>query len=251
MQDVDRLERALIDLVNSIDQTLETFTRNLEAKVGAFQNTLGYIDAYDPSDSNDQSNHFLSEGRADEVRAMLNGFLTTAKEAASYAKSLKHDNYNTRVEQVNKVQPSIERYEANYLKARELVRMPKAATKDSTLTKIARETLAGYDYVGKIERMVINSDKVKRSEETSETQYDDANVSLSGTITLTGTKTTYFYEWEQFQATTAEPVGDKYFLFYNTFKYFTSGASTTPLNKWIVSGRLQGSEIPKANINKD
>ena len=99
--------------------------------------------------------------------------------------------------------------------------------------------------------MVINSDKVKRSEETSETQYDDANVSLSGTITLTGTKTTYFYEWEQFQATTAEPVGDKYFLFYNTFKYFTSGASTTPLNKWIVSGRLQGSEIPKANINKD
>ena len=97
-----------------------------------------------------------------------------------------------------------------------MVRMPKAATKDSKLMKIAKETLASYDYVGNIERMVINSDKVTRSEETSEIDFDDADVSLSGTITLSGTKTTYFYEWEQFQVATAEPVGNKYFIFYNT-----------------------------------
>ncbi len=251
IQDVDRLERTLIDLVNSIDQSLTTFTRNLEAKVNAFQDTLGFINAYDPSDSNDQSNHFLSEGRADEVRTMLNGFLVTAQEAANYSKSLKHDNYNDRVAIVSRVQTAIKNYEANYQTAREMVRMPKAATKDSKLMKIAKETLASYDYVGKIERMVINSDKVKRSEETSETEFDDADVSLSGTITLSGTKTTYFYEWEQFQVATAEPVGNKYYIFYNTLKYFTSGASRTPLNKWIVSGRLQGSEIPKENINKN
>lgn len=251
IKDVDRLERSLIDLVNSIDQTLTTFTRNLEAKTNGVSDQLGFFDRLDPSDPNDQSNNFLSEGRADEVRAMLNGFLVTAQEGTSYSKSLKHENYNDRAALVTKVQTTINSYEANYQKAREMVRMPQAATKDSKLTQIAKETLAGYDYVGNIERMVINSDKVKRSEETSEMDFDDADVSLSGTITLSGTKTTYFYEWEQFQVATAEPVGNKYFIFYNTLKYFTSGASRTPLNQWIVSGRLQGSEIPQENIDKN
>lgn len=251
IKDVDRLERTLIDLVNSVDQTLTTFTRNLEAKISGIADQLNYFDDFDPSDPHDQSNHFLSEGRADEVRATLNKFLVTAKEGANYSKSLKHDNFNDRAALATKVQATIDNYESNYQKARKMVRMPKAATNDSKLMKIAKETLAGYDYVGNIERMVINSDKVKRSEETSEMDFDDADVSLSGTITLSGTKTTYFYEWEQFQVATAEPVGDKYFIFYNTLKYFTSGASRTPLNQWIVSGRLQDIEIPKENIDKN
>lgn len=251
LKDVDRLERALLDLANSIDEGLNTFTRNLDAQVRAFQNTLSQINAYDPADPDDQTNHFLSEGRADEVRAMLNRFWTTVREAAGYARALGHEIVDVRIAQADKVKATIDRYEANYLKARELVRMPNAASTDSGLLKIARETLAGYDTVGDIERMVINADKVKRSEETSEAEFDDIDVSLSGTITLSGTQTTYFYEWEQFQVATAEPVKDTFFIFYNTLKYFTSGASTTPLNRWILSGRIQGSEIPGENIHKD
>jgi hypothetical protein len=50
---------------------------------------------------------------------------------------------------------------------------------------------------------------------------------------------------------TAEEVGGSYFIFYNTLKYYTSGSATTPLNRWILSGRIQGSEIPEANIDRD
>ena len=249
--DVVRIENGLADLVRKIDQGLEEFTSQLDHRVGAMENDLSFYDDYDPTDRNQQANHFLSEGRADEIRAELARKLRTAMEAASFAQKLSHDSYDQRVALVNKVQATADRYEANYQKARELVRMPKAATKDSKLTKIAKETLAQYDYVGEIKRLVINTEKQHRTKETSEEKYDDIDVSLSGTITLTGTKTTYFYEWDQFQVATAEPVGDKFYIFYNTLKYFTSGASTTPLNRWIISGRIQSSEIPPENINKN
>ena len=144
-------------------------------------------------------------------------------------------------------------YEANYEKARGLVRLPKPASTNTDLIEIAKETLANpkYDYVGDIERLVINAEKVSRTKKTSEASFDKIDVSLSGKVTLSGTETTYFYDWDQFQVATAEPEGGKYYIFYTTLKYFRSGASTTPLNKWIISSRLQGSEIPKENIDLD
>ena len=141
-------------------------------------------------------------------------------------------------------------FEKSYEKAQSLARMPEAASKDKKLIKIAKETLANYDSVGDYKRIVINADKVHRSKETSTTKFDDIDVSLSGDVTLTGTETTYFYEWDQFQVATAEPKDGRYYIFYNTLKYFTSGSSTTPLNKWILSGRIQGIEIQEENIDK-
>ncbi len=173
-----------------------------------------------------------------------------AAKVAQQAKPVESPLYQKRLALVKEVQATAALYEANYQKARALVRMPKAATQDGKLTAIAKKTLAGYDYVGDIKRLVINTEKAHRTKTTSEAKYDNVDVSLSGTVTLTGTKTTYFYEWDEFQVATAEPVGDIHYIFYSTLKYFTSGASTTPLNKWIVSARMQSCEIPEANISK-
>ncbi len=158
--------------------------------------------------------------------------------------------YRERLTLVKEIEAVTALYEANYQKARRLVRMPEAATDDPELVDIARKTLANYDYVGDIKRLVVNTKKVHRSKETSEDEYDDVDVSLSGTVTLTGTRTTYSYEWDEFQVATAEPVEDAHYIFYTTLKYFTKGDSTTPLNKWIVSARLQSCEIPEENIAK-
>lgn len=250
LNDVDRLERSLIGLVRSIDSELESFKTNLVNQVPHIRSLLAAFGEYDPASEDDQINHFLGEGRADENRAMLAEHKQTVEEIVQFSKLLKDPAESERVALASEVQSTIDTYERNYQKARELVRMPAAASKDSKLTAIAEDTLANYEYVGKIRRLVINADKAHHSEETSEQKFDDASVSLSGTITLTGTKTTYFYEWDQFQVATAEPVGAKHYIFYNTLKYYTSGDSTTPLNKWIISSRIQGPEIPEANISK-
>ena len=58
------------------------------------------------------------------------------------------------------------------------------------------------------------------------------------------------YEWDQFQATTAEKVGDVYYLYANTFKYYYSGDPRTPVKVWILNRRFQSSQILKENIAK-
>ena len=120
------------------------------------------------------------------------------------------------------------------------------------LLRIAKATLANPSHeTGDIIRMVVNSDKVTRESETSEMDIDDVDVGLSGKVKMSGTQTTTRYKWEQDQVATAEPVDKEYFIFYNTLKYYTAGGTTAPLNRWILSGRIQGNEIPKKNINLD
>ena len=250
-KDVDRLERSLQGLAQNIDAELKAFGQQVNLIAAQLQNDLPNYRQFDPNDPADQANHFLIQGRADEIRQKFAQDLTTAQEIAHYAQLLKDPSYEQQVALVKDIQATLDLYEANYQKARRLVRMPKPASQDTELLTIAKRTLANYDYVGDIKRLVINAPKTHRNKETSEEKYNDIDVSLSGTVTLTGTKTTYHYEWDEFQVATAEPVDDTHYIFYSTLKYFTSGASTTPLNKWIIGARMQGCEIPAENIHLD
>ncbi|MBO0333876.1 hypothetical protein J0X12_09635 [Sneathiella sp. CAU 1612] len=253
LQDVDRFDRYLREVVSNIDNSVHSFTANLTHTVQFESENLAFYDNLDPTDPQQQMQHFLVAGRADEIRQEIAKKHLLVSEAAEYAQLLKHDNYEERVALLARIEDVANKYENNHKRALELVRMPKAATTDSDLTDIALNTLKNpkYDYVGEIKRLVINTDKVRRSKKTTEAEFDKIDVSLSGTVTLSGTETTYFYEWDQFQVATAEPVEDKFYIFYTTLKYYTSGADRTPLNQWIISGRIQGSEIPEGNINLD
>ncbi len=214
------------------------------------EQTLNRIAGYDPNDPNHQSNYFLGEGRSTEMIAQLEAVRTLAEEGAMFSRLLGDKDKQARREAMaKKAQQTLARYQDKRHQALASVTMPKAASTDASLLKVARETLAKKKYgVGPIERMVITAPKRSLSKETSEEEFDSVDVSLDGTITLKGTKTTYHYEWEEFQVATAEREGDKYYIYYNTLKYFTKGASTTPMNRWVLSKRFRGNEILKENI---
>ena len=248
--DVDRLERSLIDMVKQADQELELFKLNLNTQVSHIEQGFEFFEGFDPTIKEHRAKHYIGEGRADEVRNRLATDQQVLTEAVQFSKLIKAPEYDERVAMLDRITSIQEKYESDHEQARSLARMPEAASKDKKLIKIAKETLANYDYIGDYERLVINADKVHRSKETSTTKFDDIDVSLSGDVTLTGTETTYFYEWDQFQVATAEPKDGRYYIFYNTLKFFTSGSSNTPLNKWILSGRIQGIEIQEENIKK-
>lgn len=253
IRDVDRMDRYLREVVSKIDNEVKIFSANLTHTVQLEADSLSFYDGFDPSDRQQQAQHFLSEGRAEEVRKKLAGTHLLVSEAAEYANLLKHDTYEERIALLTRIEEVMERYEENYKQARKLVRMPKPATTDGELIEIAMATLKRPEYtdVGEIRRLVVNTEKVHRSETTSEAQIDKVDVGAGGKITMSGTETTYFYEWDQYQVATAEPVGDRFYIFYSTLKNYSSGASTTPLNKWIISNRIQGSEIPAENIELD
>ena len=253
LQDVDRLERSLLGIVNRIDLNLKTFSSNLELSLKDVTEVLSYYDTFDTSDPQHLSKHFLSEGRAEEIRADLSRRMTLVSEAAEFDKLLRRPTQKDKLRLLERVKSTAAAYEKKYQQALKMARMPKPATSDSQLEKIARQTLTNpkYDYVGEIKRLVINTEKVHREKDTSDVKFDKVDVSLGGHVKLSGTETTYHYAWDEFQVATAEPVGGKYYVFYTTLKYFTSGSGTTPLNKWIIGKRIKGIEIPEENIMLD
>jgi hypothetical protein len=114
---------------------------------------------------------------------------------------------------------------------------------DEKLIAIAKEVLANPNYkdINPALRLVINSQRVTRHEK-KEAEIRPGTVSTTATI--------YEWQWDEFQVATAEKVGDETYVFYNTIKYFYKGAPTTPLDRWLLSGRFQGQKILAENIDK-
>ncbi len=250
--DVNRMQRGLKDIASKVSSHIKTLDSNLETNIKMIYSNLSTVDILNPTDALTQTNSFLGKGSAKRVRDSLQKDLDLVTEAMSFATILKND-VSLRKKQIlaDKIKRSMVLYEENHALTLELVRMPKAVTTDSKLLAAAKKTLANKKYgVGQIQHMVINSDKVHRSKTTSQAEFNDVDVSLSGKITLKGTSTTYHYKWDEFQVATVEPDAGKLYLFYNTLKFFTSGDSTTPLNSWVLNKRFQGSEIPKANVHQ-
>ena len=116
------------------------------------------------------------------------------------------------------------------------VRMPAAKSDDTELTAAAEKVLSGERYGYKWDRLVINSGLNSKRETRA---WWSGNTAKAAT-----------YAWKEFQVATAEKVGDQYFIFYNLFHYYSSGDSTTPLNRWILNKRFQSSRILEDNIAK-
>ncbi len=248
-QDVSRLMNGLQQDVRSIDETLKQLEANVQVQVDATEDTLKWFRDLDPTDQQSLENAFLGKGREAESLERLDRELHIVEAGIALDTLLKRETLAQRQALRDVIIQAKTRYRRQRAEALQSVRMPNAASTNAALLRIAQETLAKPKYeIGKILKLVINSDKVARKKETSEIEIDEVDVRLSGDLKLSGTKTTTRYEWEQFQVATAEPADNAVYIFYNTLKYFTAGASTTPLNRWVLSQRIQGSEIPKENL---
>lgn len=250
MQNVDSMMRGLESNVRDLDNSIEQLAANLDLQMEQTSSTLDFYAALDPGNEKDRSNLFLGEGQLAENTAVLDKEIAGISAALAFDEALSRDTAASKQALLSRAQQVRADYISKRQAALEQSRMPEPASEDDELIEIAEETLKNPSYeVGEYLQLVVNADIAHHEKESSELEFDDIDVSLSGDITLTGTETTTFFEWDQFQVATAERVGDKVFIFYNTLRKFTRGGPTTPLNRWLVSARFQGSEILEENVD--
>jgi hypothetical protein len=250
-QDVDRLLSVLSRDVQDIDATLTQFANDIDAGFQQVSGSVAWYDALDPANPAEQTNAFLASGALERSMADFEANRQLAHAIATFDDLLQRPSLAERQEMLER----IDRLENEYLEKRAqaltLVRMPEPKSDDADLLAVATDTLNLDKYeVGEIVRLVINADKRHLEKESTEVEYDKIDVGISGDVTLSGTGTTTRYAWDEYQVATAEPVGDKHYIYYNTLRYFTAGGATTPLIQWILAARIQGSEIPLENIDK-
>lgn len=202
--------------------------------------TAKFFRETDPDDVNHRNNRLTGEGKYDEGLKRLSAAKRTVDLAALYDAESGRANPPDRQPQIAQVDAAITGFKEMFIVALDGVRMPEARSTDDKLHDAVAAVFAKKKYGYAFERVVINAPLKRIKQKTG---------NIRGTV-KSATVTMYEYVWDQFQATTAEKVGNDYYLFANSFKYYYSGDPQTQIKTWILTGRFKSSQILKENIDE-
>jgi hypothetical protein len=236
-QTIQRLKRyAGTDRMRQIDDSLKETRAYLDGQWRVYEGVLEFRASDDPADAGHRANRFLMPGRYEENMAQLQEGLQFVAIQDAYEKTLGSEDDGTLQQRQAALETAIADYDSHFQLALSTQRMAPGIG-DSELEEIAAETLQKPDYGVNLpwQRLEVGK-KAHREEARSE---------ISGNSLVTN-----IYKWDEFQARTAEQVDGKWYIFVNDLKYYYSGASTTPLDRWLVSNRWQAEQILEENIAK-
>ncbi|MCU0863730.1 MAG: hypothetical protein MUC36_08070 [Planctomycetes bacterium] len=226
-----------------LDELSVQLAANVDGAVAEAMRTAEFVAATDPNDRDQVVNRVLARGAFDiQVERLRAGL-----EAVAVARI--HDELAPRSggaavdrqAQQQQLEQALAHLQKLAVTTLDAVRLPAARSTDPKLVAIAEETLKQKDYgVGTVQRMVINTDLVRRERKEGWIR--------PGTVTTT--VSIYHYVWDEFQVATAEPKGDEIWIWFNTLKHYYSGDPTTPVGRWILSTRFESTRILPENVGK-
>ncbi len=125
-------------------------------------------------------------------------------------------------------------YRAKVDAASSVRKLPKNVGNEA-LHKIALEVFKDKKYgVGKVNKRIVNSKPVSRDRVEHK--------EFAGRIE------TIVRQWEEFQVTTVEEEGGKYFVYINNLAKFSRAPNPTPIDRWILKQRFKSGEISKDKL---
>lgn len=200
-----------------------------------------------PEDRQEMLLYVLGNGAMESTISGLEESLEAVKLGRFLDKELKLEGGPNRDAQAQKLSLAISHVKELCKLGLSEMRMPKSASDDVKLQKIASDLLKDkevrkeWGIVGEPLRTVISYDK----------QAKERREAWVSSVSATTAEVRYYnYKWEEFGITTAEKVGDKVFLYYHRLKRYESGDNSTPIGKWFVSSRIETSEILRENVDK-
>ena len=253
-RDMESMFRSANDTTRKVTETLNATQSNLDQQFqhqnGEHQ--LGYFRKLDPDNPQHRANAFLSEGAQEEIYGRLDRHLALANSVAFFQLALGQQpapNVQARITEIGELR---KQYAANRLRALGDSRLPEAKANDSARLAVAKEILANPKYeFGQHGPIVLTTPKILTKEkEVSRDTIKDVDVSLSGTVTLSGTRETWQYKWEEFKfaAPLKEADSDDWYIWWITAKKFQSGWEKTPIGYWVSGGAVKGDLILEKNF---
>lgn len=250
-QDINRLMRYANSQIQKIDKATQTTMDNLKSNLAGVRNELDYFRNLDPKNPSHKANAFLKEDASERIHGQLDKKLAIAKSAAFFMLAFGQppsEGIQSLINEINGLKKSYSKKQSLAIGENKL---PNAKSDDSSLTQIAKNILDKKQYqFGEHGPIVLTSKGVIDQErEESEERFTDIDVSLSGDITLHGTKTTWNYRWKEFKF--AAPILDKngdWYVWWITARKFSSGGSKTPIEQWVAGRVVKGSMILKDNF---
>lgn len=251
-KDLLSLARYAEGIVAQVNESISTTQNTLKQRFD-FQNKveLTSLREMDPNNDQHRANLYLKEGSEGEILAQIDKQMALAQSIASYQRAFGKEptsNTKARLEEITTIK-------SNYLTDRQTLlgesKLPTAASENTERLAIAAEILANKDYGFNEHGPVVltTAEIVNREKDVSRDTIKDVDVSLSGTITLSGTRESWHYEWDEFKfATPLKDDNGQWHIWWITAKKYASGWEKTPIGQWVSGSTVQGSLILPENF---
>lgn len=217
----------------------------------ADKHELPFFRKLDPANKQHKANMFLQEGAEAGVYERLDKQKELAMSYAAFYQAFGKQPIPAIVARIDEIKQLRQRYANNRVKALGDSRLPKAVSTDAQRLAIAKQILANPEYeFAPHGPVVLTTDKiVTREKEVSRETIKEFDLSLSGTLTLSGTRETWQYKWDEFKFATALKHEDgQWYVWWLTAKKYASGWEKTPIGKWVSGRATQGSLILEKNL---
>ena len=251
-QDLDRLMHFANGNLRDVDEALKQTTDALKTQFAAQDSELAYYRALDPDNEAHRMNAFLKEGAEAEIYAGLDRHLALAQSLIAYQRAFGKEPTAATAARVDEIVALRRTYAANRTRAVGNSKLPEPKSTDTARIDIARQILAepSYEFGEHGPVVLTTKDIVERQEQVSRAEIKDVDVSLSGTVTLSGTETTWNYKWEEFKFATPlkEKDSDDWYIWWITAKKYSSGWERTPIGEWVSGAATKGDLILKENF---
>ena len=248
IEDVDRMLRYSVQMQHAVQANYAAMADELNRRMQQMDSTVFRRWQEDPA--GDKKWIFLNDNQVEESQQLFAQSRLIAESSLHLEKAL---NRSTALADstLKKLTEAEAQFKKNHEIALQSSRLPEPKSNSDVLKDIAREVLETPHYeFGNYGPIVLTSeDVVEREKKTSEVEIDDAEITLSGDLKMSGTETTWTYRWEEFSF--AAPLQEKdgrWFIWWITAKKFSSGANNTPIGRWVSGKATKGNPILKKNF---
>lgn len=246
--DINRLSRWADKMFKSVQSGYKTTADTLESRMTQIEEEIDRRWKDDPD--SDKRWTFLKADQIEQADKLYADGIDMAKSSIALGSAL--DRSTKRADGlIAKIEKAKDEFAANQKIALNTSRLPKPKSKNRKQIKLAKKILAipRYEF-GEHGPIVLTTEKITEHErKDSETKFDDIEFHLNGDATLSGTKTTWTYKWEEFRfATPIKDYDGKWYIYWITARNYSEGSSITPIDQWISGKVTKGNQILKKNF---
>jgi hypothetical protein len=248
--DVRGMQNYAADSFKRVQANYEEMATQLQQRMEGMESDVLQRWQEDPTDVEKQW-LFIGEGQSEEAAQLYQESRDVINSAIYLEQALDRDAIYS-MGMLERLDDAEKTFKQNQQLALENSRLPEPVSSDKEMMKIAEDILSSPRYeFGVYGDIILRSKNIdEREREDSEIELDDADLSLSGELTLSGTQTTWIYKWKEFKFATAlkETDSDEWYIWWITAKNFSSGGARTPLNKWVSGETTKGNRILEKNL---
>lgn len=246
--DLRRMQQNAINMQKAVQNNYQNMSANI---IRQLQQKLEQVSTrWQEDPKGDKKWVFLKADQVTQAQQLFAQSQALAQTSIALEQALNQD-HSFATKALADIKQAALKYQSNAEQALNASRLPVAVSDDGDMADHATEILKKPRYeFGEYGPIVLTTKAIiNRESKSSEIDIDKVDIASNGDIKMSGTETTWTYQWEEFKfATPIKDPDGTWYIWWITAKKYSSGSSITPIGEWVAGQSTQGNPILQSHF---